>query len=64
MKKAFFKEVTPGQRFRIQVFKFLLVQSASSTIFELYADGLVYEIGGAEPVDESFAPDLIVYIVK
>lgn len=63
MKKTF-KEVTPGQKFRIQVFRFLLVLSVSSAIFELHADGLVYEAGGAEPVDKKFDPDLIVYIVK
>ncbi len=59
-----FKDVTSGQRFRIQIFWFLLVRSFSSTIFELRADGKVYEVGGAEPVDEKFAPDLIVYIIE
>ena len=64
MNKTFFKELTQGQRFRIQVFRFLLVPSMSSVLYELRLDGLVYEVGGFEPVDEKFAPDLIVYIVK
>ena len=59
-----FKDIAPGQKFRIQVFLFFLVSSFSSAMFELRDDGKVYEVGGFEPVDEKFAPDLIVYIVK
>ena len=59
-----FKDVAPGQRFHIQVFWFLLVRSFSSAIFELRVDGKVYEVDSAEPVDEKFTPDLIVYIVE